>query len=320
MTLSYHDAGVDLDVAEAVTAGIKQHLRGTLFGGFLPVPQLKAYDSPVLVSSIDGVGTKVHLAARLGQVERLGHDIVFHCVNDIAVHGAVPLQFLDYIAMHRLDTRLIETIVKSVADACASIGLQLAGGETAEMPLVYPPDRFDLAGAIVGVAEQSAIVDGTGIRAGDVLLGIPSSGLHTNGYSLVQRLFQEHEYSVYEPELGTALGDALLEPHLCYLEDIQMLLRTGSVHGMAHITGGGIASNLGRILPGDLRAVVNLPEPPPLFNRIARCGVSKEEMRRVFNMGIGLIAVCDGSVLARLPASFEVIGEITSGERDVEFA
>lgn len=387
MTISYRDAGVDLAAAGEVTAGIKRHLQGALFGSFLPVPQLTTYDLPVLVSSIDGIGTKVRLAGLLDRVETLGQDIVHHCVNDIAVHGAVPLQFLDYLAMHRLDPPLVERIVAGIADACAALGLQLAGGETAEMPLVYPPGQFDVAGAVIGVVEQAAIVDGSNIRSGDVLIGLPSSGLHTNGYSLVQRVFGDDEYGRYEPDLGTTLGEALLAPHRCYVGEIQGLLGrprrpsgappaqatasgvagsgssnrsprchtrasgvpwdaagldtpgggrrarprmaaratredggTGLVHGMAHITGGGIEGNLSRILPDGLRAFVDLPEPPPLFDLIERRGVSSVEMRRVFNMGIGLIAVCDGDILTRLPDGFRAIGEIESGERGVFFS
>jgi phosphoribosylformylglycinamidine cyclo-ligase len=310
MSIGYRDAGVDLNVADEVAARIKERVGTGLFGGFMPVSALKAYESPVLVSSIDGVGTKVRLAAKLGRLDGLGADIVHHCVNDIAVHGAVPLFFLDYLAFHRLEPEVVDRLVASIASACEALGIRLAGGETAEMPLVYAPDHFDLAGAIVGVVEEGAIVDGGSIRAGDVVLGAPSSGLHTNGFSLVQALFNDEEYERYEPSLGSTLGEALLRPHRCYLGEIRTLLAGGSVHGLAHITGGGIAGNLARIIPAGLEARIDLPALPPIFELIQARGVEREEMRRVFNVGVGLLAVCDPRLLSALHAPFEVIGEI----------
>jgi phosphoribosylformylglycinamidine cyclo-ligase len=310
MSVSYRDAGVDLGRAEQITARITQRLGSGLFGGFVPASRLKAYDAPLLVSSIDGIGTKVRLAAQLGHVDGLGQDIVHHCVNDIAVHGAEPLFFLDYLAFHRLDPLLVERIVGSIAAACDALDIALAGGETAEMPLVYPPGHFDIAGAVVGVVEEAGVVDGHAIQAGDVLLGLPSSGLHTNGYSLVQHLFGADDYQGYVDQLGSSLGDALLTPHRSYLPAIRELLATGAVHGLAHITGGGIAGNLGRIIPAHLRAVVDVPPPPPLFPWLAARGIGGEEMLAVFNMGIGLIAVCDPAILDR-PA-WPVIGSIES--------
>ena len=310
MSLSYRDAGVDLSLAEEVTAEIGRRLGSTLFGGFIPVPELKTYDEPVLVSSIDGIGTKVRLAGVLDAVEGLGRDIVHHCVNDIAVHGARPLFFLDYLAVHRLDPDLASRIVGSIADACDALGIRLAGGETAEMPLVYQPGHFDIAGAVVGVVERSAIIDGSMIREGNVVVSLPSSGLHTNGYSLVQRLFSDQDLRRYEPRLGTTVGTALLEPHRCYLGDIQQLLTSGAIRGLAHITGGGIAGNLSRIIPDGLQAVVELPPRPPrpLFRLIEERGVAREEMVRVFNMGIGMIAVCDEEFV--IPEGMHRIGEI----------
>ncbi|HLJ67675.1 MAG TPA: phosphoribosylformylglycinamidine cyclo-ligase [Chloroflexota bacterium] len=318
MTLSYREAGVDLAVAERIAGRLAARLGTGLFGGFLPVPELREYDEPVLISSIDGVGTKVRLAALLDRPGGLGEDLVHHCVNDIAVHGARPLLFLDYLAFHRLEAPRVERIVASIADACSVLGIALAGGETAEMPLVYGEGSFDMAGAIVGVAERSAIVDGSAIRAGDVLLGLESSGLHTNGYSLVQRVFSEADYRRYEPALGRTLGEALLEPHRCYLQDIGTLLATDAVHGLAHITGGGIDGNLERIVPTGLQATVSLPPPPPLFALLESAGIDSGEMRRVFNMGIGLVAVCDRSIQSlateRLPGGCHVLGEITQND------
>lgn len=314
MTVRYADAGVDLEVAEALAGRITARLGGGLFGGFVPVPELKSYDQPVLVSSIDGVGTKVRLASQLEQIEGLGKDIVHHCVNDIAVHGATPLFFLDYFAGNRLDSELVERIVGSIGGACEALGIHLAGGETAEMPLVYPPGHFDIAGAVVGAVEEDRIVDGSTIRAGDLLVGLPSSGLHTNGYSLVQRLFSDRDYAQPVPGAGATLGEALLEPHRCYLDAIRGLLATGAVHGLAHITGSGIAGNLSRIIPAGLQAVVALPEPPPIFAAIEAAGVPPEEMRRVFNMGVGMIAVCDAE---RLPTygdpEWQYIGIVRNG-------
>lgn len=312
MSISYREAGVDLELAGEITARIGAHVGSGLFGGFLPVSKLKNFDAPVLVTSIDGVGTKVRLAAMLGDTGGLGRDLVHHCVNDIAVHGATPLCFLDYLAFNRLDPVLIDGIVADIAGACAGLDIVLAGGETAEMPLVYPPGHFDMAGAIVGVVEQAEIIDGSAIIIGDVALGLPAAGLHTNGYSLVQHLFTEEDYRRYEPAVGMTLGEALLEPHRCYLDEITQLRGTGQVHGLAHITGGGIAGNLSRVIPDGLTAVLNLPEPPPLLELLRSRGVSADEMARVFNLGIGLIAVCAPSVLAGpLPAGAHVLGEMT---------
>jgi phosphoribosylformylglycinamidine cyclo-ligase len=317
MSLTYRDAGVDLEAAEAVTAGIRERLGSALFGGFVPVPALKSYTLPVLVSSIDGVGSKVRLAALLDRVEGLGEDIVHHCVNDIAVHGASPLFFLDYLASHRIEPALIERIVSGIAATCERLGIVLAGGETAEMPSVYPPGRFDVAGAVVGVVEQAAILDGASIQPGDFLIGVPSSGLHTNGYSLAQRLFRDEEYGEFVPALGETLGEALLAPHRCYVKTIGALMATGAIRGMAHITGGGIAGNLSRIMPAGTSAVVELPPAPPLFDYLQSRGVPRDEMLRVFNMGIGLIAVCGSTTASHLPAECRLIGHVESGTRRV---
>ncbi len=311
MSVRYQDAGVHLAAADEVTSRITERLKNGLFGGFFPASVLKEYDAPVLVSSIDGIGTKVRLASRLGKVAELGLDIVHHCVNDIAVHGATPLFFLDYLAFHTLDPALVHSLVDSMASACASLDIQLAGGETAEMPLVYPPGHFDVAGAIVGVVEQQAIVDGSAIEAGDVLIGLPSSGVHTNGFSLLQQLFDDDDYGRHQAGLDSTLGEALLQPHHCYLQEIRALLASGAVHGLAHITGGGIAGNLSRIIPAGLQAVVSLPpRTPPLFALIQARGVPHDEMRRVFNMGFGMVAVCHRSLLSEQHASYPIIGTI----------
>jgi phosphoribosylformylglycinamidine cyclo-ligase len=295
--MRYADAGVRLDLADAVTERITTRLGSALFGGMVPVPRLRDFRDPVLISSMDGIGTKVRLAARLGACGGLGQDIVHHCVNDIAVHGATPLFFLDYLAFHSLMPEIIDEVVEGIAGACEALGIAFAGGETAEMPGVYAHGAFDVAGAIVGVAERDGIVDGSGMQVGDTLLGLPSSGLHTNGYSLVQRVFSDNEYRTYDLLLGAPLGAVLLTPHRCYLPEIRALLDGGAVRGFAHITGGGIAGNLARIVPDGLVADVSLPSPvPPIYRLLHARGVPWDEMHAVFNMGIGLIAVCDPAV------------------------
>ncbi|MGH2442562.1 MAG: phosphoribosylformylglycinamidine cyclo-ligase, partial [Chloroflexota bacterium] len=210
MSLLYREAGVDLNAAEEMAARITNRLGSKLFAGFLPVSAIKSYDHPVLVSSIDGVGSKARLACRLDRLNGLGQDLVHHCVNDIAVHGATPLLLLDYLAFHHLDPTIAETLVESIARACERLGMTLAGGETAEMPTVLAPGELDIAGAIVGVAEQVQIVDGSAIREGDLLLGLPSSGPHTNGFSLIQHVLPEGAYAE-ELMPGFTVADALLE-------------------------------------------------------------------------------------------------------------
>jgi phosphoribosylformylglycinamidine cyclo-ligase len=322
VSVLYREAGVDLEVADLIKQRISKRLGTGLFGGFVPVSALKDYDEPLLVSSIDGIGSKVRLAALLNKYGGLGQDIVHHCVNDIAVHGATPLFFLDYLAFNRLKPTVVDRIVASVAEACRALGVRVAGGETAEMPLIYPEDHFDVAGSVVGVVERAEVIDGSTIEIGDVVLGLPSSGLHTNGFSLIHEVFGEQDFHRYEPELGRNLGEALLEPHRCYLGDLPRLLATGKVHGLAHVTGGGIPGNLSRILPPARKAVLRLPDIPPLFSMVERRGISLEEMRHVFNMGIGMIAVCDRLIV---DSQFLHLGHIEqrnvldSHERSVEF-
>jgi phosphoribosylformylglycinamidine cyclo-ligase len=317
---TYADAGVDIAVSNALSGWLKSRVGG-LFAGMVPIGQVKSYDDPVLLSSIDGVGTKVKLAVELGQLDGLGQDIVHHCVNDIAVHGAVPLFFLDYLAFHHVEERIARTVVDSIAGACDALSITLAGGETAEMPLTYVSGEFDIAGAIVGVAERSKIVDGSSAQIGDVVLGLRSSGPHTNGFSLIQSVFTRSDYGHPLTSTGSTLGEALLTPHRCYLSDIQALLGLGPVRGFAHITGGGIAGNLDRIIPDGLRAEVDLPAWPDVFEAIHAQGVTREEMARVFNLGIGLIAVCDPEVAGRADSEWVALGSIRPmrGERRVDF-
>jgi phosphoribosylformylglycinamidine cyclo-ligase len=247
----------------------------------------------VLVASTDGIGTKVKIAAALGRYEGLGADIVNHCLNDIAVQGARPLFFLDYLALHRAEAEVVTALVSGIATACEAAGCSLLGGETAEMPDVYPPGEFDVAGFIVGVLDRDEIGANGEPRAGDVLLGLPSDGLHTNGYSLARRVLPFDSWSTFDADLGMTVGDALLVPHRTYLADIQALIGAGA-RGFAHITGGGHTGNIDRILPGDLAAEIDTGtwEAPAIFRLIASGGaVPPEEMYRVFNMGIGLVAV-----------------------------
>jgi phosphoribosylformylglycinamidine cyclo-ligase len=253
------------------------------------------------VSSLDGVGTKTRLAARRGAAAQagLGRDLVNHCVNDVAVQGARPLFFLDYLAFARLDPGQVAELVRGMAAACREAGCALVGGETAEMPSIYREGEYDVAGCLVGVVEAADLIDGRTIRAGDVLLGLPSLGLHTNGFSLALRLLPELERG-QAPEGVEALVDKLLAPHRSYLGEITRLCAAGAVHGLAHITGGGIPGNLARILPAGLAARVDAAAwtVPPLFRQLQEAGgIGADEMYRVFNMGIGLIAVVSGEAL-----------------------
>ncbi|MCS7250843.1 MAG: phosphoribosylformylglycinamidine cyclo-ligase [Anaerolineae bacterium] len=332
---SYARAGVDLEVARRIPQRIAAAVRSThrpevisdlaAFAGLYRADALKAMKEPVLVASTDGVGTKVKVAARLGRWETIGYDLVHHCVNDILVHGARPLFFLDYIAAARIDLEVVAQIVESVAAACRAVGCALLGGETAEMPGIYVPGELDLVGTIVGVVERHRIRDGRGIRPGDRLLALPSNGLHTNGYSLARKVLENLNWERYMPELDTSIGEALLAPHRCYLEPVQALEEAGiEIKGLAHITGGGVMENLPRILPPGTAAILHRgtwPE-PPIFSLIQRLGaVDPEEMFRVFNMGLGMILVVSPEMaeraLALRPSELFAVGEITAGEPTV---
>ncbi len=329
---TYADAGIHLDDARRTTERIgeivaKARGAGVLadvgaFGGMFRLGAVGEFRDPVLVASTDGIGTKVKVAAALGRYDTLGFDIVNHCVNDIAVQGARPIFFLDYLALHHADPEIVTTLVAGVAAACAAAGCSLLGGETAEMPDVYPPGEFDLAGFVVGVMER-AVVDANGPpQAGDVLLGLPSTGLHTNGYSLARRALPQDSWAEYDDALGMTVGEALLTPHRAYVAEIQALLQAGAC-GFAHITGGGLPENTERALPDDLAAAIDttLWEPLAIFRRIQREGtIPTGEMFRVFNMGIGLVAIVPADRLKDAreadPASI-VIGQIVPrGEGD----
>jgi phosphoribosylformylglycinamidine cyclo-ligase len=322
---TYAEVGIHLDDARQTTErleGLVARARGAgvladvgAFGGMFRLGAAGELRDPVLVASVDGIGTKVKIAAALGRYDGLGADIVNHCLNDIAVQGARPLFFLDYLALHRADPEIVTALVASVAEACAAAGCSLLGGETAEMPDVYPPGEFDVAGFIVGVVDRAEIGANGVPAAGDVILGLPSNGLHTNGYSLARRVLPPESWSEFDPELGMTVGDALLIPHRSYLSEIQALIGIGA-RGFAHITGGGHPDNVGRPLPADLAAEIDPAawEVPAIFQRIARDGlVSASEMYRVFNMGIGLVAIVPaeraGDALATVPEAI-AIGQI----------
>jgi phosphoribosylformylglycinamidine cyclo-ligase len=278
-------------------------------------PDLSRYREPVLVSSTDGVGTKIKVATLAGVHDTVGHDIVNHCVNDILVQGAVPLFFLDYLAVGRIDVDRVEAIVRGVAAACAEVGCPLVGGETAQMPEVYGPDDYDLAGFIVGLVERERALTGGAVREGDVLVGLPSSGLHTNGYTLARRVLFEalgHRVDTPLPELGTTVGAALLAPHRSYLSALEPLLERRKIHALAHITGGGFPGNIPRVLPPGLGARVRTGAwaVPPLFRLIQKGGaVAEDEMYRTFNMGIGMVAMVAPDDLHDVEHSLERRGE-----------
>ncbi len=333
---AYAASGVDIAAAERAKAMMYKAVQAAqgpevlagmgAFAGVFSAASLQNMRRPALVASTDGVGTKTLLAAQAGRYDGIGYDLVHHSVNDLLAQGARPLFFMDYLAMGRLDPVHAAAIVQSVASACKAVGCALLGGETAEMPDVYLPGAFDLAGTIVGVVEQDEIINGASIQPGDVVLGLPSSGLHTNGYSLARRVFAPYALDTVFPELREPLIDALLRPHRCYLSEVQALRdsfreagNAGAIKGIAHITGGGFAGNIARILPAGARAIIEAGawDVPPLFSLIARLGkVERAEMYRAFNMGIGLALVLapeDAEQACRLLPELLPIGSITTG-------
>jgi phosphoribosylformylglycinamidine cyclo-ligase len=303
---TYRDSGVDIDAQDRALDQVKKLVRNTYtddvlsdqgaFGGLFRMP-VKGFKEPVLVASADGVGTKLKVAIASRRHTTVGRDLVHHCINDILVQGARPLFFLDYLATGRLDPDVVTDVIGGVAAACGEHGLALLGGETAEMPGFYADGEYDLAGFIVGVVERRKIIDGSAVQKGDVLVGLASSGLHTNGYSLARKVFFEKlglgPLDSVE-SLGRSAADELLEVHRCYLEPVRPLLEQGLVHGMAHITGGGITDNLPRILPDGLQAVIKVGawEIPPVFRLLAEEGqVPEDDMWRTFNLGVGMVLV-----------------------------
>lgn len=335
MSRRYREAGVDLaegDRAVRAITEIAARTAGTqVIGGIGGFGSLFAFDTarwpdPVLVSSTDGVGTKLKVAIALDRFDTIGIDLVNHCLNDVAVTGADPLFFLDYLATGRLDANRAAAMVGGMATACSAAGVSLVGGETAELPGLYAGDDFDLAGFCVGAVARADIIDGSGVRPGDVLIGLPSSGLHTNGYSLVRRLFGPDEYATALAEMDTSLGDALLAPHRSYLPAIRILrsaLRAGGgdLLSLAHLTGGGWEGNIPRTLPDGCGVAVRRDSwpVPPLFRRIVERGeLAEGEAFATFNMGIGLTAVVpadlEAHALAALPDAIR-LGQVVTVPR-----
>jgi len=336
--MDYKQAGVDIEAGNEVVRRIRSLARGTFtpgvlseigsFGGLFRLDAAGVAD-PVLVASADGVGTKLRVALLAGVHRTVGVDLVNHCVNDILVQGARPLFFLDYLATGRLDPDVAVQVVEGLSAACRDNGCALLGGETAEMPGFYADGEYDVAGFIVGVVGRAQLIDGKRIVPGDALIGVSSSGLHTNGYSLARRIafdIAKLRVDSHVPELGTTVGAALLEPHRSYLPLIRPLLPSGVIKGMAHITGGGITDNLPRILPEGTSAVIDRSSwrVPAIFQWLQRTGnVPEDDMLRTFNMGIGLIVVCDNSSADRLAAELGPgatrIGRVEPGERTVRY-
>lgn len=320
---TYREAGVDLESGDETLRRIKPLVRETFtpgvltdigsFGAFFEL-DVSRYKQPVLVSSVDGVGTKLKVAFRAGRHDTIGQDLVNHCVNDIAVCGARPLYFLDYFSTGKLDPDVAEDVVRGFATACKENGCALIGGETAEMPDLYTEGEYDLAGTIVGVVEKDSIIDGGTIEPGDVLLGLPSTGLHTNGYSLARKVLFEH-FSVDErPESlnGRSVGDVLLDIHRSYLGAIFAISDANLARGLVHVTGGGIPGNTARVIPEGLSINVDYRawERPAIFELIQRLGqVPEDEMRKTFNLGIGLVAIVGRQDAERAESTLRAIGE-----------
>ena len=336
--LDYRGAGVDIDAAEDAKGRIKRLVESTFtagargafggFGGMFRVPP--EAKKPLLVASADGVGTKVKVAIEAGRYDTVGHDLVNHCVNDILVQGATPLFFLDYVAFGKLEPAAVEGVVAGVAAGCRENGCSLIGGETAEMPGVYTPPDFDLAGFIVGYVEEDRVLGPERVREGDVLVGLASSGLHTNGYSLARRIVSERmrlrpaDAFPGDPG-GRSTADVLLAVHRSYLASLRPVL--GAVHAMAHVTGGGLPGNLNRALPDTLDAVVDTASwtIPPLFQALgAAGGVARDEMFRAFNMGVGMVVITDAASVESVMASARdagvpawTLGRVTRGSGQV---
>lgn len=306
MSITYKSAGVDIEAGEKTVKNIKGFAKSTfnknvisdigLFGGFYEL-DMSSYKNPVLVSSVDGVGTKLKIAFEMDKHDTIGQDLVNHCVNDIAVCGAKPLYFLDYLAFGKLNEKRAAKIIEGFSIACKQNGCALIGGETAEMPGLYDDNEYDTSGTIVGIVEKNEIINGKDIKKGDVLLGFASNGLHTNGYSLARKvLLDKFKLSDQLPDLDETLGEELLRTHKSYLKLITHLRTNLKIKGFSHITGGGIVGNTVRIIPEGLQLKIDWEawELPAIFNLIRETGkISIEEMRKVFNIGIGLIAIAD---------------------------
>jgi phosphoribosylformylglycinamidine cyclo-ligase len=340
--VTYADAGVDINRAnrtkqrikylahKTFTKGVLSEIGG--FGGLFSVDKTK-YADPILVSSVDGVGTKLKVAFEMELHSTVGADLVNHCVNDIAVQGAAPMFFMDYLATGKLDPAIAEQVVEGIADACKHNGCALIGGETAEMPGFYPDGEYDLAGFIVGVVDREKIVTGKDVQIGDIILGLPSNGLHTNGYSLARKLlFEVGHYSpeTYVNEIKNKVGNELMRTHRSYWPVLRKLVDGQCVAAMAHITGGGITENLPRVLPKGMAAVIELGSWPvlPIFEHLQQLGnVPQEEMLLTFNMGLGMLLVVPSakfkkaqSVLERVGEKCFTVGRVVKGERKVAYS
>ena len=341
-SITYSDAGVSIDAANAAVERIKRLARGTFnartlseigtFGGMFD-GAFPGMSAPVLVASADGVGTKLKIAFMTGVHDTVGRDLVNHCTNDILVQGARPLFFLDYVATGVLAPEVIVAVVEGVARGCKENGCVLLGGETAEMPGFYPEGEYDVAGFIVGVVERERAIDGSRVAVGDVVLGLPSAGLHTNGYSLARKLFFEvagYKVNTRLDALGMTIGEALLQPHLSYLRPLEGLLDTGLIKALAHVTGGGLVENIPRVLPeGTAVEIERGAWPvPPVFRVMQEIGnVAEAEMHRAFNMGVGMVVICApadaDSVkthLDNLGETCYTIGRVGAGRREVALA
>jgi phosphoribosylformylglycinamidine cyclo-ligase len=337
---AYERAGVDIGAANATKDSIKDMVRSTFgagaigdMGGFggLFAPDWKAYQEPVLVSSVDGVGTKLKVAFQSGTHDSIGEDIVNHCANDILVQGAKPLFFMDYLALGKHDGGIVRDVVGGIARACRKIECALIGGETAEMAEFYQPGEYDLAGTIVGIVDRPKLIDGSDCRAGDLIIGLASNGLHTNGYTLAREVvFEQAAKSlddIFEPE-GHSFATELLRPHRAYVNSVLALKDQMAIKAMVHITGGGFWDNIPRVLPTGMQAKIELGtwEIPPIFPFIAQNGqVDRDEMYRVFNMGIGLMVVVGKDradealeVLRGAGEEAQIIGSLTQGQKPVE--
>jgi len=337
---SYRDAGVNIDAQDEALREVRHIARGTftpdvvsdigLFGGLFRA-NFGGMQSPILVSSTDGVGTKLRVAQAMKIHDTVGYDLVCHCVNDVLVQGARPLFFLDYYATGRLRPRVMTDVIRGMARGCSENGCALIGGETAEMPGFYGDDDYDIAGFIVGVVDEKNLLDGKAVREGDILIGLPSAGLHTNGYSLARRILFDksgYDYQSVVPGIGK-LGEALLQPHISYLKQLLPLVEQRALHAMAHVTGGGLTDNVPRVLPRTLDAKIKLGSwpVPVLFRFLFEKGkIDREEMLRVFNMGIGMVLIAgaeqvDGISrhLARIGQEYFFIGNIVKGSGSVVY-
>jgi phosphoribosylformylglycinamidine cyclo-ligase len=338
--MRYRDAGVDINAANRTKSQIKELVSKTFsprvlrgfgaFGGFFSLKGLPP--DAVLVSSMDGVGTKLKIAFAANRHESVAQDLVFHSVNDIAVHGAKPLFFLDYLATGKIRPKVITDIVRGLSDACRQVGCALVGGETAQMPGFYAANEYDLAGCIVGWVRRRDILDGSRIRPGDAIIGLPSLGLHTNGYSLARKVLIDQaglRLSQRVPELGRRLDEELLAPHRCYGPLLGPLHQKGWLAGLVHITGGGITDNTPRILPGQCAAEIHLGSwlVPPIFNLISSLGkVRQAEMLHTFNMGLGMLLIVPKKnvanvtgTLRRKKEKFWIVGRIVRGKAEVKY-